>query len=296
MKPQVVLNIHAAIGESALWDPEGRLLYWSDIKAPALYRHDPRTGENRCWQVTSDIGAFALMDDDGALVALRHGLFRLDLNSGALDLLAPPPFDPALFRFNEGACDAGGRFWVGVMFDPVAGDPEPQAGQLHSFTLSDGLRPEDDWAELHNGFAFSADGHRFFISHSNENRTYLYDISTNTSEGARLHDRRLFATVPDGIGIPDGAALDTDGGYWCCLHGGGRVRRYHPDGQVDRDIFLPVSKPTMCAFAGSDMEDLYITTASDKLTPQQHRDQPLAGALFRCRPGARGIAKPWRVQ
>lgn len=296
MEPRVALDIHATIGESPLWDPDRHVLYWSDIKAPALYRFDPRTGENRAWQVTSDIGAFALMDGDAALVALREGLFRLDLGSGALDLLAPPPFDPALFRFNEGACDAQGRFWVGVMFDPVAGHPEPGAGQMHSFTLADGLRAEDDWAELHNGFAFNADGSRFFVSHSRENRIYSYACTPDPATGARLHDRHLFASLPDGLGLPDGAALDTDGGYWCCLHGGGRVRRYHPDGRVDRDIMLPVSQPTMCAFGGPERDVLYITTASDNLTPDQRSAQPLAGALFRCRPGERGLPRPWRVQ
>jgi sugar lactone lactonase YvrE len=54
----------------------------------------------------SDIGAFALVcDPPGAVVALRQGIFRLVFASRSLTRLAPPPFDPALFRFNEGACD-----------------------------------------------------------------------------------------------------------------------------------------------------------------------------------------------
>jgi sugar lactone lactonase YvrE len=71
--------------------------------------------------MTSEIGGFALTGDGGAVLALRQGLFCLDLDSGALNLLEPPPFDPSLFRFNEGACDANGRFWIGVMFDPLKG-------------------------------------------------------------------------------------------------------------------------------------------------------------------------------
>ena len=68
----------------------------------------------------SDIGAFALMEENnGAIVALRDGLFELGFGSGALVRVADPPFDPTLFRFNEGACDISGRFWVGVMFDPL---------------------------------------------------------------------------------------------------------------------------------------------------------------------------------
>ena len=43
------------------------------------------------------------------------GFFRLYFASGSLTLLEPSPFDPTLFRFNEGACDNAGRFWVGVL-------------------------------------------------------------------------------------------------------------------------------------------------------------------------------------
>ena len=63
---------------------------------------------------------------EGAIVALRTGIFRLDFSTGETRQLAPPPFDPNLFRFNEGACDANGRFWVGVMFDPLEGSPPKQ--------------------------------------------------------------------------------------------------------------------------------------------------------------------------
>jgi outer membrane receptor protein involved in Fe transport len=42
--------------------------------------------------------------------------------------VVPPPYDAVLFRFNDGACDANGRFFVGVTFEPVdgAGTGEPQ--------------------------------------------------------------------------------------------------------------------------------------------------------------------------
>lgn len=105
--------------------PRGAL-YWIDIKKPALHRYDPQSGACRTWLVSSDLGAFALLDGDAALLALRRGIHRLDLATGALELLAPAPFDPKLFRFNESQCDDSGRFWVGVMFDPVEGSPPRQ--------------------------------------------------------------------------------------------------------------------------------------------------------------------------
>jgi sugar lactone lactonase YvrE len=292
MNIDVALDAHAIIGESPTWSAPERALYWIDVKKPALYRYDPQRGTCRSWPVSSDLGAFALIDEGSALLALRHGIYRLEFATGALNLLAPPPFDPKLFRFNEGLCDPSGRFWVGVMFDPIKGSPSPRRGPLHSFTLNDGLRREDDEAELHNGMALSEDCRRFFLSHSNAGSIYVFDFDL---EAGLRGSGYLFAQVPKSLGLPDGAAIDSEGGYWCAIHGGGRLRRYTPDGAVDREIPLPVSQPTMCAFAGDDLDTLYVTSASSGLDFAQLRAQPLAGALLRLRPGVKGIARPHRV-
>ncbi|MGH6992786.1 MAG: SMP-30/gluconolactonase/LRE family protein [Caulobacteraceae bacterium] len=293
MAIEKVLDVHASIGESATWVADERALYWIDVKAPALHRYRPECGENRTWPLTSDVGGFALTGDGGAVAALRHGLFRLDLGSGALDLLAPPPFDPALFRFNEGACDACGRFWIGVMFDPVDRSAPARKGSLSSFTFAGGLREEPDAAELHNGMAWSADGATFFLSHSRTGEILAFDYEGSSGS---IVNRRVFATVPAADGIPDGAAIDTDGGYWSALHGGGRLRRFQPDGSVDRDIELPVSAPTMPAFAGEDLATLYVTSASDQPRPEGTRREPLAGGLLRLDAGRRGLARPILVR
>lgn len=287
---ETALDAKATIGESPLWSAAEQALYWIDIKQPALYRFEPASGAQRAWALTSDVGGFALLQDPpGALVALRTGLYRLDFASGALTLLVESPFDPRLFRFNEGACDAKGRFWIGVMFDPLDPGPEKQKGALHSFTFRSGLKSEGDPSDLHNGMAWSPDGRTFYISHSYERRIFAHPYDPETG---KLGPEGLLATLPDEAGIPDGAAVDVEGGYWLACHGGGRLRRLHPDGSVDRDIMLPVSQPTMCAFGGADLDELYVTSARDSLSPEQLKEEPLAGAILRVRPGISGLIRP----
>jgi sugar lactone lactonase YvrE len=288
-----VQDFRATIGESPTWVADERALYWIDVKAPALHRHCPEDGSISTWPMTSDIGGFALTGDGGAVVALRQGLFRLGLDSGALEPLAPPPFDPTLFRFNEGACDVKGRFWIGVMFDPLQGSAAPRPGRLHSFTFEDGLRDEPDAAELHNGMVWSGDGETFFLSHSRSGEIIAFDYDDN---GGLISNRRVFATVPAELGIPDGAAIDLEDGYWSALHGGGKLRRFHPDGSIDRDIDLPVSQPTMPAFAGKDLATVYLTSASDQMSAEAKAREPLAGALLRLDVGSRGMERPFRVR
>ena len=285
---ELVLDAKATIGESPTWCHQEAALYWIDIKAPALHRFHPATGQRRHWQVGADIGGFALYPDrDAALVALRTGLWRLDLATGHLNMLCPPPFDPAMHRFNEGACDPSGRFWIGVMFDPLGSASAPAPAFLHSFTLSGGLRQEPDQSSLHNGMGWSHDGATMFLAHSYEGEIYRFACARD----GQLGGRHLFATIPREDGLPDGAAVDTQGGYWCALHGGGRLRRFHADGTHDRDIVLPVSQPTMCAFGGQALDTLYITSAMDKLNAAQRREEKLAGALLRLRPGVQGIER-----
>ena len=95
-------------------------------------------------------------------------------------------------------------------------------------------------------------------------------------------------TVDRADGNPDGLTVDVDGAVWLALWDGGLVRRYRADGSIDRDIRLPVSEVTCPTFGGPDLDELYITSAWESLSPDQHDAEPLAGGLFRARPGVRG--------
>lgn len=295
-KVELLLDAHATIAESLLWEPRTALLYWIDVKKPALYRLDPQTLQQRCWPLTSEIGGFALFEDrDAALVALRSGLYELSLDDGALKQLAPPPFDPALYRFNESSCDAGGRFWVGTMFDPLPGHKEKpaQTGPLSSWNAGEGLVLRPGPAELHNGMAWSPNGQTFYISHSKEKRIYAHDF--NAAAGT-LDNRWVFAHTPHDAGIPDGAAVDEEGAYWCAMHGGNRLLRYGTQGNLLMQLDLPVSQPTKCTFGSAEMDTLFISSASDKLDAQQLEREPHAGGLFWCKPGVRGAPRQCYVR
>ena len=68
------------------------------------------------------------------------------------------------------------------------------------------------------------------------------------------------------------------------------MRRYSPDGRLDREIRLPVAQVTSVEFGGSDLGDLFITCAAHELSDGERRSQPLAGSLFMVRP--RVIGRP----
>jgi sugar lactone lactonase YvrE len=126
----------------------------------------------------------------------------------------------------------------------------------------------------------------FYASDSDERVTRRFDFDL---EKGTLEQPRVLARFDEAQGAPDGAAIDAEGYYWCALYGGNRVLRLDPNGRIDREIPLPVSQPTMCAFAGPDLDVLYITSASNGLDASARRHEPKAGGLFCCRPGVRGL-------
>jgi sugar lactone lactonase YvrE len=295
MNVELVVDCQAIIGESPTWSAPDQTLFWVDVKAPALYRRDAH-GATREWPLPSDVGAFALLrQGTGAVVALRGGVYRLDFASAEVTRLVNAPFDGNLFRFNEGICDSQGRFWVGVMFDPLPAfrAEHRRTGVLHRFTFAEGLIAFPDESELHNGFAWGPNDSTFYLAHSRSHRVYRapYDLTTGTMGRARS-----FAEVGSGKDVPDGAAVDEEGCYWCAVHGAGALHRYDPAGHLVSRIALPVSQPTMCAFVGPTLDELVVTSARQNLTEEQLAREPHAGGVFRLRPGVRGLGRPCVVQ
>ena len=68
--------------------------------------------------------------------------------------------------------------------------------------------------------------------------------------------------------------------------------RFTPDGRIDREIHLPVSQVTMCAFGGPDLRTLFITTAREGLDDTALAREPLAGGLFAVDAGVQGLPEP----
>ncbi|MGH8721152.1 MAG: SMP-30/gluconolactonase/LRE family protein, partial [Burkholderiales bacterium] len=119
-------------------------------------------------------------------------------------------------------------------------------------------------------------------------RHTIWRYDYDPASGAATRER-VFADT--GKGRPDGSCVDADGCLWNADYGASRVVRYTPAGKVDRTFELPATNVTCCCFGGSDLDTLYITTATQRLTPEQLAQQPLAGSLFALRPGARGLAE-----
>jgi sugar lactone lactonase YvrE len=278
---ECVLDAKAELGESPVWDPIAACLYFVDITLGLVHRYDPETRTSRALPVGTFVGAIALTHSNDLVLAARDGFVRLDPRTGRTLRIADVEADRADQRMNDGKCDPRGRFWAGTM----AIDERRGAGALYKLDPDGRVHAMLEHVSISNGLDWSDDGRSMYYVDTPTGSIDVFDF--DAAEGA-ITNRRSFARVEAGAGWPDGLTLDADGYLWVALWSGSAVRRYTPDGVLDRVVPVPVSHPTSCTFGGRDLGDLYITTAATALTPEERVREPLAGGLFRCRPGVRG--------
>jgi len=280
---EVVLDAHAAVGEGPVWDQRTNRLFWVDIMGHKVHVYDPATDHDTSVDVGQPVGAAALREQGGMVLALRDGFALLDEDLGNLRWVAQVEEHLPTNRMNDGKCDAAGRFWAGTM----AYQPELVPGQGAFYRLDPDYTVTRTVEEvtLSNGLDWSLDNRLMYYIDSTSQRidTFPFDLETGA-----LGVRSTAITIPQGDGLPDGMTIDAEGAIWVALHGSGTVRRYLPDGTLDRIVQLPVHMVTCPAFGGPDYEDLYITTMNYGMSPEALSAEPLAGALFKCRPGVKG--------
>ena len=272
------------LGESPVWDERAQCLYWVDIRRPAIRRLHPASGVINTWPMPDLVGSIALTDDERLLVALPSFIALFDPLSGSLEAFAHPPQRVPGHRFNDGRCDRQGRFWVGSMHN-LTRAPE---GVLYKLEGRGELEAVQGGICIPNSLAFSPDGRTMYFADSLRYTLFAYDYEPDSG---RMGEQRVFATT-EPPGFPDGATVDAEGHLWNAQFDAWRVVRYAPDGRIDRVIELPVQRPTSCAFGGPDLATLYITTASQKMSPAELQAQPLAGALLALDVGVRGLVEP----
>ena len=253
MSVDVAIETQAKLGEGPRWDARTQRLLWVDINGRALHVFDPAAGQDRTIALDNRPGAAAPMTDGRVLVALADRLVALDLADESLETLAELPHG-ADMRANDGACDPAGRFWVGTM----ELDEAPDRAALYRFA-GGVLEVVLDRVSLSNGLGWSPDAERFYYVDSPTLAidVFDFDLASGTATG-----RRHFAEIEPAAGIPDGLAVDDEGALWVGLWGGFAVRRYTPDGRLDRVLEVPAENVTACALGGADGRSLFITTAA----------------------------------
>ena len=277
-----------SVGESPLWAPHEQALYWVDNEGRALHRWQAAGGRVDAWALAERPGCIALHAQGGLVCGLESSLVHLQAHDDGqvhLVTMAAVSHPQPGMRFNDGRCDRSGRFWVGSMVMNMA--LAAAAGQIARLAGHVLTRPPLAPLVVPNGLAFSPDGATMYLSDSHPSVQLVWAFAL-AADGTPT-GRRVFIDMNHHPGRPDGAAVDVDGCYWTCANDAGLVHRFTPDGRLDRSLAVPVSKPSMCAFGGAHLDELFITSIRPAMPPPEQN--LLAGATFVCRPGVQGLAE-----
>ncbi len=279
------------VGECPLWHPAERNLYWVDIGSFTVHRTHPLTGEHRSWKLDSEPSALAMHTHGGLVVATRAGFVHLDTVSGDITPIAAAPYDTATTRFNDGRVDAAGRFWVGTIFEPR----DRQAAEMYCLDKGVvGLKWSGGMTNS-NGLAFGPDQRAMYHADTAAHRInrYRFDLADGVASALEcFHQFDTDKTSPTYGGRPDGAAVDSEGTYWCAMFEGGRLLRFSASGELLREVALPLRCPTMVAFGGDDLRTLYITSASHGRSADERAAYPLTGAVLSMQVDVPGREEP----
>jgi sugar lactone lactonase YvrE len=316
-QPELILDARCQVGESLIWHAKQQAIYWVDITAKTLHRYNLSSAQHFFWDTPEMLGCIALRINGGLIAGAETGLLHINFSNDnqlinttnklntvnttdkidtiniKTNFVAAATHTAQSMRFNDGRCDRQGRFLASTMVsNQTVGLGNPSIYQYNPtpFMFKTLLNSVDlpQPFTTPNGMAFSPDGRLFYLSdsHSTQQRVWQfdYDIDTGTP-----YNRREWLNFEYYAGRPDGATIDIDGCYWVCATDAGMIHRFTPQGKLDYSLRVPVKKPTICTWGGSNLSTLYVAS----IRPVGDiSDQALAGAIFAFHGlGTQGIAE-----
>jgi sugar lactone lactonase YvrE len=261
-------------GEGAIWHPEEKALYWTDINRFLIHRFVPEDGTTVTWIFDEPVTSMNLTTDPNRFLvvfASRVGLWSAHTHP-KFETLFVLPTAPEM-RFNDAGVDPRGSLWVGTMRNNVG-----PSGENLDVIFTDGVLYRIDpngtateWKRnigISNTVAWSPDHKTFYFGDSIANNISSFDFDQQT--GAISGEKPVISKYE--LGAPDGSTMDSKGFLWNTRPEAGALIRVAPDGRIDQIVRLPASLPTTCTFGGRDLRTLYITSARSA--------EQLSGSVF----------------
>ncbi|MBB5253769.1 SMP-30/gluconolactonase/LRE family protein [Sulfurisphaera ohwakuensis] len=245
-----VTDFKGKLFEGPIWVKD--TLYFVDIIRGEI--HSIKENQHEVIRLNSYVSSIQPRKKGGLIATSGKGFYIIENNTVKL-LYEVENWDERN-RFNDGKCDAMGRYWVGTMNL----EEKYPTGALYVLDLNMKLRKILDGVTISNGLAWSLDNKKFYYIDSPTKKIYVFNFDLMKGE---ISNRNTLIDLSSYPGVPDGMTIDSEGMLWVALYGGGRVLRV-TEGRVLEEIKVPASHVTSVTFGDSDLKTLYITTANDE--------------------------------
>jgi sugar lactone lactonase YvrE len=270
LKINTVGNRSSKWGEGPIyWD--NHLLY-VDIEGHSLIRLNPETQKEEIWEMGERIGTVVPTLNEEFICAGDSGIYRFDPSNGQKTNLADPEATKRPDnRFNDGKCDPSGRFWAGTI-STVKKEGDANLYQLDQSGL---LTLQVSGVTNSNGICWNASKTEMYYIDTPTQKVVAYEYDDQTGKLGGLRVAVDFGDL-NTEGSPDGMTIDEKGMLWVALCHGGAVVQVNPEtGELLQKVELPCVETTACAFGGSNLERLFVTTGIHKTLHEKE-----AGKVF----------------
>jgi len=265
--------------EGVVFDRTG-LAYISDTQHGTIYTVTA-DGRTSLWATTVAPNGHKILADGTHLVCDKGAVLHLDAAGKRLADASSSCHGKPLRAPNDLTIDPKGGFYF---TDPGGSDVKNPIGTVHYVDAQGQTHRVADGLAFPNGIVLRPDGKTLLVGESGYNRILSFDVAAP----GRLGPQKVFATLPSKQGdqidnAPDGMALDEDGDLFVAHYGMHTVQVLSPTGRLLRSYPGGNLTTSNVAFAGPDMDQLYITGAlADEKTSK--------GALWRLDlKGVRGL-------
>ena len=287
---QTLIDDGNVCGEAPLWDPQFQRLYWTDIAGCKLYSYDWANSRREVILDGFEVSGCAL-DASGALIFVNQsGVWVWDKLKRPTLIVKRCAGET--LQLNDCIADPKGRLLTGSSFySPTAKYP---LGKLYSVDIDGSVQILDEGYHLANGLAFSGDGCILYATDSIARVIYAYVYDPQNGQAT---DRRTLVKVDEISGLPDGLTVDGNDFLWSAEWYGGCVKRYDPDGALERRIDVPAKQCSSLTFGGPTLREIFITSAakSEPMPEMPPGYDPesgyFGGALFHLNLGIQGRAE-----
>ncbi|EGU61654.1 gluconolactonase [Vibrio nigripulchritudo ATCC 27043] len=264
-----MLNFQKTIGdrcdlaEGCCWCDKTESFFWIDVTRSLLFQYKLYEEELVTFPTPAPpVNTLPSEDPDKLLVTLYDGLYLLDLKQREWVLWTEIDSDP-LNRMNDGGVDRNGNIWLGSMQKNIADDGSPldigANGNFFSMVNRHTIRNHQTHIGVFNMMVFSPDDKWLYFADSMKSEIYRSPFHAQTSS---IGSPEVFSKLGDSYGVPDGAAMDSEGHIWSARWDGAGIARLTHSGELETLYKVNTSRPTNVCFGGRDMKTLLVTTAA----------------------------------
>ena len=281
MRWSVVRGVRTELGEGPLWSPGRGSLFWVDILTHAVLEWTPGSSKITHYPMP-DLVAWIIECRSGNrfIVGLGNGIAEIQLQSQEIKPLLHLEGIGTPTRVNDAKANVLGSIFAGTM--AIAADAP--IGNFYRLDPTGETVLLDTGYTIPNGPAFSNDGRLLY--HTDSARGVIFRFPVD--DDGNLGPRSVFLEFPGSWGKPDGMTIDAEDHLWVAQWGCSCVSRISPSGKRVAAVMLPTPQITSCAFGGTELNRLFVTSAA-----VGRPEDPYAGALFELDVGVHG-SPPFR--